>query len=389
MTKLMRLLHVVSSVDPQLGGVAESIRARGVELVKMGHQVEVVCLDEPDSTFINDYALPVHALGKGFTAWQFKPSLARWLKAHCQRFDAVIVDGLWQYHGIATRNALRGTGVPYYVLPHGMLDPWFKRTYPLKHLKKWLVWPWAEYRVLRDAAAVLFTCEEERLLASKSFWLYQANERVAPLGTNGPPGDGTALVQAFFSAFPNLREQPFLLFLGRVHPKKGCDILLEAFAQIGPEYPDQHLVMAGPASTRFLEKLKTQADIAGIADRVHWVGMLTGDTKWGALYASDAFVLPSHQENFGIAVVEALACGKPVLVSNKVNIWREAVLDACGLVAEDTAAGIAGLLCCWYEQSVANRAKLASFARESYQKRYTSQSAARTFLEGIAQPIAA
>ena len=76
-------------------------------------------------------------------------------------FDAVIINGLWQYHSFGAWRALRGTATPYYVFPHGMLDPWFKRSFPLKHLKKWLYWPWAEYRVLRDARAVIFTCEAE------------------------------------------------------------------------------------------------------------------------------------------------------------------------------------------------------------------------------------
>ena len=94
--------------------------------------------------------------------------------------------------------------IPYFVYTHGMLDPWFKRTYPLKHLKKCFYWPWGEYRVLRDAKAVLFTCEEEKLLARQSFGLYQAHEVVVSYGTNGPTGDAEAQRAAFLAQYPAL-----------------------------------------------------------------------------------------------------------------------------------------------------------------------------------------
>src|SRR5213076_1488953 len=114
----------------------------------------------------------------------------------------------------------------------GMLDPWFKRTYPLKHLKKWIYWPWADYRVLRDARAVLFTTEEERLLARQSFWLYRCREAVVDYGTAGPTGDAARQRESFRSAFPMLRDTRNLLFLSRLHPKQGCDTLLAAFARV-------------------------------------------------------------------------------------------------------------------------------------------------------------
>ncbi len=380
----MRILHVVSSVDPKLGGVAESIRSRGVKLVEMGHTVEVVSFDDPQDPFVVSYALKLHPLGHGRTAWLYQPALPAWLRANGKRFDAVVVDGLWQYHAYATRQALAGSGIPYYVFPHGMLDPWFKHAHPLKHLKKWLFWPWAEYRVLRDARAVLFTCEEERRLARESFWLYKVNERLAPLGTSEPPGNGEALSKGFLSIYPLLREQPFLLFLGRIHPKKGCDLLLSAFAANASDHPNHHLVMAGPADEDYLAALQAQARSLGIEQRVHWIGMVKGDAKWGALYACDAFVLPSHQENFGIAVVEALACSKPVLISDKVNIWREAVQDGSGLVETDSLCGATALLKGWFQLHNAGRAAMAKQARQTYERRYTVQASADALLRAVA-----
>src|SRR5437868_15240376 len=103
-----------------------------------------------------------------------------------------------------------------------MLDPWFKRTYPLKHLNKWLYWPWAEYRVMHDAAALIFTSEQERLEARQSFWLYSGREKVSPLGVEQPAPVTATTAGLFFDRFPQLRGTRPLLFLGRLHPKKGC-----------------------------------------------------------------------------------------------------------------------------------------------------------------------
>jgi hypothetical protein len=128
-------------------------------------------LDVPSDPWVQASKFKVHALGPAVLGYGFSSRLVPWLRAHAHEYDAVIVNGLWEYIGFATWRALAGGSTPYFVFTHGMLDPWFKHTYPLKHLKKWLYWPWGEYRVLRDACRVIFTCEDERLLARESFWL--------------------------------------------------------------------------------------------------------------------------------------------------------------------------------------------------------------------------
>ncbi len=193
----MRILHLTATLDPAAGGPVEGVRQSAIALAALGHHVEAASLDAPDAPFVADFALPVAALGPGQGKYGRTPHLVPWLREQGSQFDAVIVNGLWQYHSLAAWQALHGLGARYYVFPHGMLDPWFKRTYPLKHLKKWLYWPWAEYRVLRDAQAVLFTTEEERVLARQSFWLYRAREQVVSYGTGKPPADATRHAEHF------------------------------------------------------------------------------------------------------------------------------------------------------------------------------------------------
>lgn len=383
----MRTLHVISSMDPRGGGPAEGVRQLAVAGARLGHQVEVVTLDAPESAWNRHAGFAIHELGpRRLGTYGYAPQLRPWLTSHASRYDAVVVDGIWQYHSFATWQALRRSMTPYFVFTHGMLDPWFRREYPLKHAKKWLYWPWAEYRVLRDAEAVLFTCEEERLQARQSFPLYRANEAVVGYGTPGVEGDAAAQRAAFLEAFPALRGQQLLLFLGRIHSKKGVDLLVNAFAEVAAAQPDLHLVMAGPDAGNAQAMLMRGME-AGLAGRVTWAGMLRGELKWGALRCAEAFVLPSHQENFGIAVAEALSCGRPVLISNKVNIWREIELDGAGLVAEDTAAGTRDLLARWLTLDAGARARMGAHARSCFVQHFHIDTAARKLLATLQHPV--
>lgn len=362
----------------------EGVRQVSIEMARLGSHSEAVTLDPPAATFVAEFPIEVHALGPSSSGYLFNGDLVPWLRRNAGRFDAAIVHGLWQYHSFGAWRGLAGSGLPYYVYPHGMLDPWFKAEYPLKHLKKWLYWPWAEYRVLRDARRVLFTTEEERVRARRSFWLYRAREKVVAFGAARPPADGPALAARFLAARPELRDKQLILFLGRVHPKKGCDLLIEAFAAAAPADPSLHLLVAGPGEEPLLSRLRDRAQRLGVAARITWLGMVQGVDKWGAFHASSAFVLPSHQENFGVAVAEALGCGVPVLISDKVNIAADIAADGAGLVEPDTLAGTHRLFERWASLGREGRALMAQRARETYESRYSVQAMAAQLLETLA-----
>ncbi|MBL8064921.1 MAG: glycosyltransferase [Chthonomonadaceae bacterium] len=379
----MKNLHVVSSVDPATGGPVEGIRQISAVVLGQGHQVEVASLDDPSAEFLKDFPLPIHALGPGILDYAYSPKFLRWLRENHMRFDAVIVNGIWQYSSYAVWRALRHTDTPYFVYTHGMLDPWFNQTYPLKKIKKMLYWPWGMYGVLRDAKAVLFTTEEEKLLARQSFSPYKVNEVVVKYGTPGPSGDLQAMKASFLEKFPQLKDRRFLLYLSRIHEKKGCDLLIEAFAKIANDDNGLILVMAGPDKTNMAPALKERAAQLKIDDRIMWPGMLTGSNKWGAFASAEAFVLPSHQENFGIVVAEALACRTPVLISNKVNIWREVLAGEGGLVDDDTQVGTDRTLSKWESLSAQEREAFRDRARTCYETHFGIDAAAESLLAAV------
>jgi glycosyltransferase involved in cell wall biosynthesis len=350
-----------------------------------GNEVEVATLDgagdgpEGDG-FRSLVQCEVHPCGPGKTNYGLSRRLDDWLKSNYQRFDGVIVNGVWQYHGVAARRALAGRK-PYVVFAHGMLDPYFKDRFPLKHAKKLVYWILQEHRNLNASEAVCFTSEEERRVAADGFPFCRFRRVVVPYGTMGPSGDPDALKRAFLESWPQLRGKQYLLFLGRIHPKKGCDLLLEAFAQAAS--PGLQLVMAGPDESGWSAELKARAAQLGIGERITWTGMLRGDAKWGAFYGAEAFVLPSHQENFGIAVADALACGVVPLISDKVNIAPDVAEDGAGLMETDTVEGTVRLLKAFEKLSPEHRSTMSERALECYQRRYALKNAAQEVYKAL------
>jgi len=407
----MRILHIISRMDPAGGGPQEVVRLL-LRYAPAGYTQEVVTLDDPAAAFLQNETAPIHALGGSGTGFA-APQLTRWLIANRDRFDGIILHGMWEYASFAVLRAIAGHR-PYVVFPHGMLDPYFKRASPLKHLKKWLYWLPVQYWTMRRAHRVLFTTAAERDLATHSFWLHRWKPLVVALGAASPPEDLTACAGSFFDRCPAVRDKRFLLFLGRIDPKKGCDLLIDAFilksfrpdanqpASSSPiqfssrperseversaflpapmPNPDLHLVIAGPDPADWGEQLRARAQTAGIADRIHFPGMLTGDAKWGAFAASEAFILPSHQENFGIAVVEALACGKPVLITHRVNISADLEAAGCALVEDDTLEGTKNLLTRWLQLTPEERANMGERARNAFATRYDMRMNAHAIL---------
>ncbi len=369
----MTLLHVINTLSPVDGGPPHAVRQLVNAYVAIGGEVEIVTLDNPAEPFLRDIPCRLHTLDQMyFGRYSFSPRLWNWLRENAGRFDGMIMNGVWSFPGVALRHAALKAGKPYGIFAHGALDPWFNRQYPLKHLKKQLYWP-VQQAVLRDAAAVFFTSETERDLARSSFRSANWNGIVVPYGITDPMAnlaESDSLVEEFYRALPALRGRHFLLFLARIHKKKGCDLLVEAFAKVASLAPEVDIVMAGPDQEGMEASLKNLAERLGIANRVHWPGLIGGKVKWGALMACDAFVLPSHQENFGISVVEALSVGRPVLVSNQVNIWPEIEGHGVGLVDDDTLEGTERLLRRWFDLSPSERETMAARARPCFFDRF-------------------
>jgi glycosyltransferase involved in cell wall biosynthesis len=365
--RVKRILRIIGSADPRSGGPIEGVLRSSLVLRDLGRETEIVTTDRPGEIAPDTTPFQVHTVGSGWFPQRYAPRLTSWLERNLPRFDVAIVHGLWNAASVGSLGPLARSGVPYFVFTHGMMDPWFKAHAPAKHAAKQGLWLASQGRLLKGAEAVLFTAEEERERARDAFWGHAYRAEVVGYGAAEPPSASGDQAGAFAKAVPDLEGRPYLLFMSRIHAKKGCDILVRAFARACAQDADLQLVIAGPDQQDLGASLRKEADRAGVGDRIHWPGMLAGDAKWGAIRGAQAFVLPSHQENFGIVLAEAMACGVPVITTDKVNIWREIAASGAGIVSSDDEVGV--------------EASLRTFLSQSPQARAAAQKAARTIFE--------
>jgi glycosyltransferase involved in cell wall biosynthesis len=412
------ILHVIASMDPEKGGVSKAVRLIITGLEKHGIHSEVVTLDPPDNDFCSDDSFTVFTLGPQKTSWQYSKKLIPWLVDNFQNYDAVILHGLWLYNSYALGKVFSaakknpqsyGKGEnkfpKFFVMPHGMLDPYFQKAArrKFKAIRNLAYWKLIERKTVNISDGLLFTCEQEKLLARHSFHPYSPKlEIIVGLGVEEPPPYTSAMQQAFSEKFDLPLNTPYLLFLGRVNEKKGVDILIDAYTKIcndiSPDLISKErniadtvnipaLIIAGPELEspfgRKIKKIVWENNI--LKNKVFLLGMLSGDAKWGAFYGSDAFILPSHQENFGIAVVEAMACSKPVLISNQVNIWREIKESGGGLIENDTQHGIIKILQNWYASTDIEKKTMNLNARKCFENHFSGGFFAEKIIHAVYQ----
>lgn len=252
----MKLLRVVPSMNPEYGGVCQAIRNVSPALESFGITTEILCFDASHEDFIEQDKLDIHAIGPAKGPYGYCPGFRGWIAEHLFRFDVVIIDGLWQYHSFGTIRAFldfrkrNSTDQRIFVMPHGMLDPYFQRAKSrrLKAIRNYAFWKLIEHRVINEADGILFTCETELKLARIPFSPYQPKmEHNVGFGIQSPPPVTAEQDAAFFEKCPEVQGKPYWLFLGRIDPKKGVDLLVKAYVKLKEKYSElPELVIAGP-----------------------------------------------------------------------------------------------------------------------------------------------
>jgi len=316
-------------------------------VARRGHEVAIyttdadgpgrldVPLDEP----VIREQVAIHYIPVQFPAfWATSLPLRAALKQAIRNANVVHIHSLYMFHDLVAGGFCRRFAIPYLLRPHGSLDPYIRQRH---RWRKMVMEAWFQNRVLRDAAMLHFTTEEERRLAQP--YAHNGRSMVVPNGldlaefeTLPPAGD-------FRARHPEIGDRKIILFLGRINFKKGLDALAGAFGQIAAGRDDVSLVIAGP-DDGFRSKTETWLEEAGVRQRTIFTGMLTGADKMAAFRDAEMFVLPSYSENFGIAVAETMACGLPVVISDRVNIWHEVEAAGAGrITAPETGAVAASM----------------------------------------------
>ena len=345
----MKVLSVVPAVAPRYGGpseaalcLARALRTRGAESLLLTTDA-----DGPGRLQVK-LGSPIEFAGartlffprQWSEAFKFSSPLQRWLGAHVANYDLVHVDALFSHSSLAAACACRRRGVPYIVRPIGSLSTWAMSRKPLR---KAVAWHLGVRRMIRGAAAVHYTSEIER--AEAEAVLPVASGMVVPLGVADEllvRSDGAA----FRRAFPEINEFPYVLALSRFHPVKGLDALVEAFLEpeCSSRHPEWRLVLAGDGDRTYTTKLRDRVRRSRAEGRVLFTGWLEGELKKSALNGASMLALTSHHDSFGLCVLEALACGLPVLLSDHVGVAAEVRAAGAGWVTPLDQKALSGAL---------------------------------------------
>lgn len=310
----MKVLHVMPSLRQSYGGPLRAVLDLSARAAQFGLDSHILGFGPVD---IPDNPLPMEAIHSLPITWSnrycYSAGLNRWLRENITKFDGVVLHGMWTYPNWAAAAACRRLAVPYACFPHGMLEPWavYKQG-AWKLSKKLAYWKLIEESIFREARSVFFTTERERSLAEATFHMGGAHLILVPYGMETEPIEPSAVTM---QQFPD--SWRVTLFLGRIHEKKNIAFLIDAWAAARPP-AEWHLVIAGSGDDRLLAQLKKQVTRHGLDDHIHFTGFVAGADKSYLLRRAEWFVLPSRQENFGIAVLESIAAGCPVAISDQV-----------------------------------------------------------------------
>lgn len=343
----MRILHVIPSLSPTSGGPSFALPAMARAL--SGFDVHVTAAttdDDGRGKHLSGITLGQLNPKEGWDVLYFRKQtefykaslpLVDWLRCHVRQFDAVHVHAVFSFASLAAGRAAAAAGVPYVVRPLGVLNRWGMEN--RRRFVKALSFRLFDLPMLRKASAMHYTSRMEMEDASR-FGLKNL-QRVIPIGMDLSPFDSLPQREVFSARFSETASSRNILFLSRVDEKKGIDLLLEAFARIATQRPDIRLVICGSGDTSLTAKLQSQAASLGIVPRVTWAGQVAGELRLAAFSAAEMFVLPSHSENFGIALLEAMAAGLPCVSTDQVALALDAVRDKAVVLADRNPGAIA------------------------------------------------
>lgn len=369
-----RVLHVTPYLDASAGGPPVVVERLVAAAADNGYDATI--LTSAEMTADNGAAL--HSTHADLALVQSQGAAFRGpgrqiVNTAVAAADILHLHTMWSpLAGLAAREAGR-RGIPYVLSPHGMLDPY---SFDQKRLKKQVYLALFERGTLKGTAKMLFTAEEERRLAAPLTGPLPSS--VVALGADRPPAPPETLRDEFLDLYPDLANRPRAVFMGRLHDKKRPASTLRAMDIIRRTRPDAMLLMVGSGEAE--AELRSLADELGLWDNLRFLGFLSGRSKWQALAAADLFLLPSRQENFAIALAEALHAGVPALLTKRVNIWEEVISAGAGaLLDEDGIEDHLARECLAYFNDADRRTAASAAARQLSARAFDwSVSAART-----------
>ena len=340
MTARLNVLHVTPSMSPSWGGPAVVASELTTELVRKGVRCEIVTAHgyRVGTGQVPTLGVPITSFATELPArlWAgYSREVSRFLNDRANSFDLIHIHEIWHYPAFAAFCAARKYRIPYMVTIHGELSEWGLRQ---KALKKRIYRLCLLDRMLRSAGILhAITDTEKKQILNLG---YDAPVVVTPNGIEPSRFEALPSPLSFMQRFPELKGKRVILFMGRLHPKKGLDILARSFSMIVRRFDNAVLLVVGPDKFGTRAAMQSILHAEGLLDRSIFTGLLTGRDKLAAMSCADLFVLPSHSDVLGIAVLEAMAARLPVVITTKCE-FPEVSENEAGLVVETDEASIA------------------------------------------------
>ena len=347
----MRILVIAESIGPSTGGGRVGILGLCRGLAKRGHQITLVATNadaikvlnvplgvptQTDGVEVYFYPVQFSILGNLFSI-----PLVKAIKSQISHADIVLIHSLYRFTSTVAAYYCRKYKIPYIIRPHGTLDPFL--LYRRRSLLKLAYISLFERKNFKFAAAIQYSSLiEERV--SRNLIPDSSSSLIIPEGIELKDFLKLPSSRVFHASYPRMANKILILFLGRFHQKKGLESLIKAYAMVAKSCPNVHLILAGSGDQDYIKHISMRLNDTDLTSRSTITGQLNEDQKLAVLACADLFVLPSHGENFGLAVVEAMACGMPVLISDKVGIWPEVAEYEAGLVTTSDPSQIAGAM---------------------------------------------
>jgi len=331
----MKVLHVVGSLSPEWGGLSRAVVGLSSAMAQLGLEVETVTTTRDGEEQLKAEGTNVSSFRRcgPLAWWGYASGLAPAMKQAVRRADLVHLHGLWLYPHLVGSRAAKRAMKPYVVSPQGMLDPW---ALGHKKLRKRVYGSLIEWWTLRKAAAIHAVTDSEARDAKRL--RLKPPVVIVPNAIDGSEFATLPDRSKLSTRYSALWGETVVLFLGRIHPKKGLDVLVKAFCKVARTRENVMLVIAGPDEIGYRRRLESYLETEGAKARFLFTGMLRGDERLAALAAADLFVLPSYSEGFPVAAVEAMAAGLPVILSRACRIPDFEEARAGFVVAPETEA---------------------------------------------------
>ncbi|RZU38962.1 glycosyltransferase [Edaphobacter modestus] len=375
MSSSFNWISVLSHLDTRYGGLSTVVPQLSSLLANTGSfsiGLAAFCNPGEEYTPPGISHLNVSYWPTSRSAWLRDSTIRSRFRNEIKSAEGLHIHGLWEQSTAMACDTARALQIPYVLSAHGMLEPWALSN------RKWkkIIYSALFEKANVEGAACLHALTRAE---AEDYRRFGSTRPVAviPNGVFIPEKNSSDL---FISKYPALKNKKILLFLGRIHYKKGLDILIESWAELSAKWPEAHLVIAGPDFEETKSKLEARINQLNLVRDVTFTGMLRGDLKWSAMAAADCFVLPSYSEGLSVSILEAMGMGLPVIISNRCNLPEVSQADA-GWVIEPRQSALTSALAEWLSNSTERNKEIGNEGSQLVARRYNWSIITQQFTE--------